>query len=278
MGSAIPRSPGSSRPGVAASSTSATPPSTATGDGWRAGTARSTSCSRRSTARPSTSRTCSRPARSAPRWIRSRRRSRPSCSAPARSCRCTTAATRSSRGTGPSTTPRRASSRRPPTGPTRRASSRSGSASRCDDPASRPDAPGRVPAGQGIEKRGEAVRGLSAAAVVAGLVVLGSAPGASAYVQPCGGTSWVGGSTNVCRGTVVYRDYVYDDEGADTGDIGYSGTQNAFGTLAHPAGDERYPADDTNSADLVRLELSRVGRRVDVVAELNALRKADSTV
>src|SRR4051812_27343137 len=97
-------------------------------------------------------------------------------------------------------------------------------------------------------------------------------------VQPCGGTSWVGGSTNVCRGTVVYRDYVYDDEGADTGDIGYNGTQNAFGTLAHPAGDERYPADDTNSADLVRLELSRVGRRVDVVAELNALRKADSTV
>src|SRR6476661_3782101 len=98
-------------------------------------------------------------------------------------------------------------------------------------------------------------------------------------VQPCGGTSWVGGSTDVCDGTVVYRDYVYDDEGADSGDTGYGeNTQNAFGTLAHPAGDQRYAPDDTNSADLVRLELSRAGDQVNVRAELNALRKPDSTV
>src|SRR4051812_2197892 len=98
-------------------------------------------------------------------------------------------------------------------------------------------------------------------------------------VQPCGGTSWVGGSTNVCSGVVVYRDYVYDDEGADSGDTGYGeNTQNAFGTLAHPAGDQRYAADDTNSADLVRLELSRAGNEVNVTAELNALRKPGSTV
>lgn len=98
--------------------------------------------------------------------------------------------------------------------------------------------------------------------------------------QPCGGTSWFAGSTDVCDGTVVYRDYVYDDEGADTGGIGYDaqGTSSAFGTLAAPAGDQRYPATDTNSADLVSLRLTRVGQRVQVTAELNALRTARSTV
>lgn len=103
------------------------------------------------------------------------------------------------------------------------------------------------------------------------------APGAT---QPCGGTSWFAGSTNVCDGTVVYRDYVYDDEGADTGGIGYDAqnTSSAFGTLAVPAGDMRYPAGDTNSADLVTLRLTRVGGRVRVDAELNALRTARSTV
>lgn len=88
------------------------------------------------------------------------------------------------------------------------------------------------------------------------------------------------GSTDVCNGTVVYRDYVNDDEGADTGGIGYDaqGTSSAFGTLAPPAGDQRYPADDTSTADLVRLELSRVGDRVQVVAEVAALRHPNSTV
>src|SRR4051812_4261902 len=123
------------------------------------------------------------------------------------------------------------------------------------------------------------VRRLTGAAVVAALTVLGGASAAHADVQKCGGTSWVGGSTNICRGTLVYRDYVYDDEGADTGDTGSNdGTQSAFGTLAHPAGDKRYPAEDTNSADLVRLELVRAGDRVDVLGELNALRTARSTI
>src|SRR3954468_18663608 len=128
---------------------------------------------------------------------------------------------------------------------------------------------------------GVAVRRLMGAAVgVALAVALGCAQAAPAFVQGCGGTSWVGGATNVCEGKVVYRDYVYDDEGADTGGIGYdaAGTQSAFGTLAAPAGDQRYDAADTNSAALVRLELARAGDRVDVVALLNALRKPGSTI
>lgn len=117
--------------------------------------------------------------------------------------------------------------------------------------------------------------------VLAGLSVPGSgAAAAPSWVQPCGGTSWVSGSTNVCDGALVYRDYVNDDEGADTGGIGYDaqGTSNAFGTLAAPAGDQRYPADDTSTADLVRLQLTRVGQRVQVVAEVAALRHPQSTV
>ena len=99
------------------------------------------------------------------------------------------------------------------------------------------------------------------------------------FAQACGGDSWVAGTTNVCDGALVYRDYVYDDAGADRGLIGvYDGTQRAYGTLAHPAGDVRYPADATQSADLVNLTLTRAGDRVDVVAELNALYTPDSTV
>jgi pimeloyl-ACP methyl ester carboxylesterase len=102
---------------------------------------------------------------------------------------------------------------------------------------------------------------------------------APVLTQPCGGDSWWAGSTNVCDGSVVYRDYVYDDAGADEGDLGYGrGTQSAYGTLAHPAGDVRYPADRITTADLVQLTLTRVGDAVEVVAELNALYTPDSTV
>src|SRR5687767_6337494 len=80
-------------------------------------------------------------------------------------------------------------------------------------------------------------------------------PSGGGFVQACGGTSWWAGTTNVCNGAVVYRDYVNDDHGADDGTLGYNGTQNAFGTLAHPAGDLRYAADRISVADLVNLTL-----------------------
>lgn len=106
------------------------------------------------------------------------------------------------------------------------------------------------------------------------------APRPAGWVQPCGGTSWFAGSTDVCDGSVVYRDYVNDDEGADTGGLGYDArsTQNAFGTLAPPAGDVRYPDGQESTADLVRLTLTRVGSRVQVVAEVAALHDPRSTV
>ena len=99
------------------------------------------------------------------------------------------------------------------------------------------------------------------------------------FVQECGGTSWWAGSTNVCNGAVVYRDYVNDDHGADElDDRLHDGTQNAFGTLAHPAGDKRYAADRISVADLVDLTLTRSGNRIDVVAETAALYRPGDTV
>ena len=126
------------------------------------------------------------------------------------------------------------------------------------------------------------VLGIAAAAAIglpAAAQAASAAPKGPYMSQPCGGSSWVAGSTDVCKGVVVYRDYVYDDEGADTGDLGYGeNTQNAFGTLAPPAGDQRYPSTDINSADLVQLKLWRAGNRVDVLAELNALWHPKSTI
>ena len=104
-------------------------------------------------------------------------------------------------------------------------------------------------------------------------------PAGPMFTQQCGADSWWAGSTNLCDGALVYRDYVYDDAGADEGDTGYGrGTQNAYGTLAHPAGDVRYPADAISTADLVSLTLTRAGDRLEVVAQLNALYTPDSTV
>ncbi|MDQ6648880.1 MAG: hypothetical protein M3Z02_01975 [Actinomycetota bacterium] len=128
---------------------------------------------------------------------------------------------------------------------------------------------------------GAGVAALPVPRLVGGQTAPAAAAG-PAMTQGCGGSSWVAGSTTVCDGTLVYRDYVYDDEGADSGKSGYlttPDTSKAYGTLAPPAGDVRYTTPgDVNSADLVSLRLSRQGADIHVVAELNALSRADSTV
>lgn len=105
-------------------------------------------------------------------------------------------------------------------------------------------------------------------------VVATELPSSAAAVQPCGGSSWVAGSANICRGTLTYRDYVYDDYGADTGD------PNApkSGNLTPPAGDQRYPEGAVNTADLVQLKLWVKGGRLHVRGLLNTLFKPRSTV
>jgi pimeloyl-ACP methyl ester carboxylesterase len=92
----------------------------------------------------------------------------------------------------------------------------------------------------------------------------------------CGQSSWVAGVTEWCDGRLLYRDYIYDDYGADSGAPSASPFPN--GTLAGTAGDARYPAGAENTADLVRLELRADRDRIHVEAELNALYATGQTV
>ncbi len=97
---------------------------------------------------------------------------------------------------------------------------------------------------------------------------------ASVSAEACQPGSWVAGTVELCDGAVVYRDYVFDDYGADLG--GQRGART--GTLSSPAGDQRYPVGSEATADLVDLTLTVAGDRLEVVAELNALYEVDSTV
>jgi dienelactone hydrolase len=80
----------------------------------------------------------------------------------------------------------------------------------------------------------------------------------------------------LCRGTIVYGDYVADDYGADTGAVM---TTSRTATLAPTAGDEAYPGPGQDgSADLVRLTLRPRGRRLLVSGLLSALFKPEQTI
>lgn len=102
-----------------------------------------------------------------------------------------------------------------------------------------------------------------------------STPGTTATrANPaCAASSWVAGTTEICGGSLIYRDYVYDDHGADTSPVYHS----PIGNLSPRAGDAAYPAGQENTADLVRLELTPLGNDLVVLAELNTLYAADST-
>src|SRR3954453_17322483 len=107
-------------------------------------------------------------------------------------------------------------------------------------------------------------------AVVAAAIGAVLAPSA-ASAAPCKAApgSWTAGSVNLCRGKLVYLDYVHDDYGADTG--GTNTTDRTAG-LAPTAGDQSYPGSGQDAtADLVRLTLRVRGKRLLVTGLLNAL-------
>jgi len=118
-----------------------------------------------------------------------------------------------------------------------------------------------------------------------------------AQTSSCGKSSWFAGMTELCAGHLVYRDYVYDDYGADVGAVSLSPTTptvlnvasregqngNPFGAnnpglLSPTAGDSRYPKGAESTADLVRLDISVQGSQVVAQFELNALYQADQTM
>lgn len=112
-----------------------------------------------------------------------------------------------------------------------------------------------------------------------GQVVVAPGPVAQATVSAatCDGDSWTAGTTNICRGDLVYRDYVYDDYGADTGTVA-SNTCPAPNPAMLPTGDRRYPAGEENTADLRKLRVRVDKDRLVVTFTLNALFNAGSTV
>ena len=100
------------------------------------------------------------------------------------------------------------------------------------------------------------------ALALAGLAVWGGPPAARArgdVIVECNEQSWVGGSVDICDGTLVYRDYVYDDYGADSG--------SPAAGLSDPDGDG--PQD--NLADIVSLRLRVEGQSLRVTFELNTM-------
>lgn len=107
----------------------------------------------------------------------------------------------------------------------------------------------------------------------------GVAPGVSQKTpgaESCTRKSWVAGSTELCGGRLIYRDYIYDDYGADTGAVAAAAPGTS--SLSAVRGDQRYPADAVNTADLVRLELWLEGDDVQVEFELNTLFTSDQTL
>ncbi len=109
----------------------------------------------------------------------------------------------------------------------------------------------------------------------------------------CTKTSWFGGVVDYCNGHLIYRDYVYDDYGADTGAISGNPSllnvntragirNNPFATtpglLSPTAGDITYPAGAQSTADLVDLDVSIQGGQLQAVFKLNALYTANQTI
>ena len=92
----------------------------------------------------------------------------------------------------------------------------------------------------------------------------------------CGTGSWIAGTVDICAGELVYRDYVYDDYGAQ----GPSQAPST-GSLSNPTGTQSYPAPNgtvNNYADIAAIRLSVSGGQLLVSFELNSLFDAGSTV
>lgn len=113
------------------------------------------------------------------------------------------------------------------------------------------------------------------AAVATAAATLALAPATDAAPAPaCVETSWTAGTTEWCAGTLVYRDYVYDDRGADTGALTAAiGAWETDGDVDH-----RAHGQTLNSTDLLALRLGRSGDRMTVRFELNALTPGDGTI
>lgn len=109
----------------------------------------------------------------------------------------------------------------------------------------------------------------------------------------CNDQAWYAGVTDLCSGKLVYRDYVFDDYGADSGqpiepiniaNLNTRGGEAGFpvantpGLLSPAAGDATYPEGAQSTADLVKLTLENQGQMMVATFELNALYEPGQTI
>lgn len=111
---------------------------------------------------------------------------------------------------------------------------------------------------------------------LAAALVAATGDDAEAQTTGCHEDSWIGGMVELCDGVLVYRDYVYDDHGAN--DPTREATAEESGELSGTAGEDRYPEGAEATADLVDLTLQVVGDELVATFELNALYEPDQTV
>jgi pimeloyl-ACP methyl ester carboxylesterase len=91
----------------------------------------------------------------------------------------------------------------------------------------------------------------------------------------CGTGSWIAGTVDLCGGRLVYRDYVYDDYGAQG-----LAQPPSTGSLSNPTGTQSYPAPSNtvnNYADIAEIRVLVGGAQVLVSFELNSLFAEGST-
>jgi len=91
----------------------------------------------------------------------------------------------------------------------------------------------------------------------------------------CGTGSWIAGTVDLCGGRIVYRDYVYDDYGAQG-----VGQAPSTGSLSNPTGTQSYPAPSNtvnNYADIAEIRVLVGAAQVLVSFELNSLFAEGST-
>ena len=123
--------------------------------------------------------------------------------------------------------------------------------------------------------------------VVTGLLASAGGPAHASPVEefelvdpndPCGRTSWLAGTTELCSGVVVYRDYVVDDYGA-ADPLDTTNERVLLGSLSRTEGDKRYAdGSKAGTADLVDLSVRLEGDRLIAVFEVNALYQRGSTI
>jgi hypothetical protein len=120
---------------------------------------------------------------------------------------------------------------------------------------------------------------LAVPALLASPATAGAPPAAAPAPGDCADrTSWLAGTTELCAGALVYRDYVMDDYGA-ADELDQTNRTVLLGGLSPTAGDERYPdRAEAGTADLIDLTMRIEGDRLVTVFETNALFEPDSTI